>query len=60
VSWPPPPPGQPEERNIILTNERGSDEIMIQDPTCGDISYADVMLVTDFSECDEQLLEESP
>ena len=51
------PPGRTKK---ILTNEDGSDEIMIQDPTCGDIGYADITLVTDFSEDEEQLLEESP
>ena len=45
---------------MICTNEDGSDEIMIQDPSCGDIGYADIPLIANFSEDDEQLLEERP
>lgn len=33
---------------------------MVEDPTCGNIGYADMMLVANFSEHDEQLLEERP
>lgn len=33
---------------------------MIQDPARGNIGYADGMMVTDFSEDEEELLEERP
>jgi hypothetical protein len=38
---------------FLLTDEDGSDEIVIKHPTCGDVGYADMMLVADFAEDDE-------